>query len=439
MEFLASDALQGRGSGTLDELLAATYVASELERAGVEPAGSPSSPGASDLSAFLQPITVRMRKVTSPPQLSFTTGDRTENVIRGKDLFVSGMTVPAISGTLEHALDTSAAARKDAFVLSPEPGEPSEQQIRSEQESLRGEAAALLVPMPAALQKRLQSHSAQAPSLPAEIEGTAEAPARPTVIYLAAAALEQLRSLPDGTSLALKAETEEKLFHTRNVIGIIHGSDPKLSGQAILLSAHVDHLGIGQPVNGDEIYNGADDDASGVSAVLELARALARQPKPRRTVIFALFGSEEKGLWGSTYYREHPTVPLTDIIANLEFEMIARTDSAVPRDTLWLTGWDRSNLGPELARHGAHLVGDPHPEQHFFQRSDNYALAQKGVVAQTVSSYGLHGDYHKPSDELSKVDWDHLIASIESMVGPLLWLANSDFQPQWIAGRKPVE
>src|SRR6185437_4037988 len=132
------------------------------------------------------------------------------------------------------------------------------------------------------------------------------------------------------------------------------------------------------PVNGDAIYNGADDDASGVSAVLELARALARGPRPRRTVIFALFGSEEKGLWGSTYYREHPTVPLANIVANLAFEMIARPDATVAAGALWLTGWDRSNLGPELAQHGARLVADPHPEHHFFQRSDNYALAQRG-------------------------------------------------------------
>jgi hypothetical protein len=354
------------------------------------------------------------------------------------------MTAPEITGPLQQGhVDASAPIGRNVFVLGASAGELTQQQIRSQQDALAGKAAALLVLMPEQLHKRLQS-SAQLPSIDAEIQGAHEmdrpsdaAGERPTVIYLEPAALDQLRSLPDGTSILLRADTVKETIQTRNVIGMIRGEDARLSGQAILLSAHLDHLGIGTPVNGDDIYNGADDDASGVSAVLELARALARGPRSRRTIIFALFGSEEKGLWGSTYYREHPTVPLSNIIANLEFEMIPRADSAVARQNLWLTGWERSNLGPELASHGAQLVADPHPEQHFFQRSDNYALAQKGVVAQTISSYGLHGDYHRPSDELSKVDWDHLIDSIASMIGPVRWLANSDFQPQWKEGKKP--
>ena len=349
------------------------------------------------------------------------------------------MPAPEISGTLQHAVtETSVAAGKNRFVLSTLQGEVTQQQIQSELDGLAGKAAALLVPVPARIQRRAQSDPSQVPSLPPRIEGAKEEE-RPVVIYVEPAALGQLRSLPDGTSAHLVAQTTEQVVQTRNVIGVVRGSDPKLADQAILLSAHLDHLGVGTPVNGDAIYNGADDDASGVSAVLEFARALTREPRPRRTVIFALFGSEEKGLWGSTYYREHPTVPLANIVANLEFEMIARPDAAVSQDTLWLTGWDRSNLGQQLVDHGARLVADPHPEERFFQRSDNYALAQRGVVAQTVSSYGLHRDYHEPSDDLSQVNWDHLIHSIASMGGPLRWLANSDFLPQWREGGKPAE
>jgi Zn-dependent M28 family amino/carboxypeptidase len=99
----------------------------------------------------------------------------------------------------------------------------------------------------------------------------------------------------------------------------------------------LDHLGIGVPVNGDDIYNGADDDASGTTAVLEIARVLGRGQRPRRTVLFALFGSEEMGALGSTYFRDHPPVPLKEIAASLEFEMIGRPDPAVKDDTLWLT------------------------------------------------------------------------------------------------------
>ncbi len=224
---------------------------------------------------------------------------------------------------------------------------------------------------------------------------------------------------------------------TWNALGMLPGSDPAAGKEVVLLTAHLDHLGIGEAVNGDSIYNGADDDASGTTAVLELARALSQGPRPRRSILFVLFGSEELGAYGNRYFLEHPPVPLTQIVANLEFEMIGRPDPALPKKTLWLTGYERSNLGPELAKHGAAISADPHPDQHFFQRSDNYALAKKGIVAQTVSSFGLHKDYHQPSDEIAKIDFDFLTRSIESMIGPVRWLANSSWRPEWNAGGRP--
>jgi Zn-dependent M28 family amino/carboxypeptidase len=224
---------------------------------------------------------------------------------------------------------------------------------------------------------------------------------------------------------------------TTNVVGILRGRDPKLAKETILLSAHLDHLGIGREVNGDKIYNGADDDASGVTAVLELAAALAAGQRPKRTVVFALFGSEEIGGFGARYFQGHPPVPFESFVANLEFEMIGRPDAAVAAHTLWLTGYERSNLGPELAAHGARLVPDPHPEQNFFRRSDNYVLATRGIIAQTVSSYGLHADYHQPSDDLAHIDFAHMTEAIASMVGPVRWLVNTSFKPAWIKDGKP--
>ena len=229
----------------------------------------------------------------------------------------------------------------------------------------------------------------------------------------------------------------KKQWNTRNVIGKLEGRDEKLKDQVILLTAHMDHIGIGKPVNGDSIYNGADDDASGCVAVLQLARALAQKHAPKRTVLFVFFGSEETGGQGNQYFLQHPPVPLKNIIANLEFEMIGRPDAAVKPGELWLTGFERTNLGPELAKHGARLVADPHPQQHFFQRSDNYALAKQGIVAQTVSSFGLHSDYHRPSDDVAHLDFNHMEQAIHSMLGPVEWLANSDFKPEWVEGKKP--
>jgi len=223
---------------------------------------------------------------------------------------------------------------------------------------------------------------------------------------------------------------------TWNAIGILRGATAP--NEVILLTAHLDHLGIG-PANaaGDTNYNGADDDASGTTAVLALAHILATGPRPRRTIIFALFGSEELGGFGNRAFLARPPVPLKNIIANLEFEMIGRPDPAVPAGTLWFTGFERSNLGPELVKHGAHLVKDPHPTQRFFQRSDNYALAQQGIVAQTVSSFGLHKDYHQPSDELGTIDFTHMTHAIAAMVNPIRWLANSNWKPEWKPGGKP--
>lgn len=225
---------------------------------------------------------------------------------------------------------------------------------------------------------------------------------------------------------------------TWNAVAMLPGRDPALKAETVLLTAHLDHLGVAaQPANGDSIYNGADDDASGTTAVLNLARMLATGKAPRRTVVFALFGSEEMGGYGARGFLEHPPVPLTSIVANLEFEMIGRPDPAVPEGTLWLTGYERSDLGPTLAAHGAHLVNDPHPEQHFFQRSDNIQLARKGTIAQTVSSFGLHKDYHQVTDELKTIDFTHMVAAIQSMEGPVRWLADTTWKPSWKPGGKP--
>ena len=219
---------------------------------------------------------------------------------------------------------------------------------------------------------------------------------------------------------------------TYNVVGVIHGTDPDADRKALLLSAHYDHLGVRDGV----IYHGADDDASGTAAVLEFARILAAGPRPRRTVYFALFGCEEAGGLGAIYFRAHPPTKLTDLAANIEFEMIGNDDPKRP-GVLMLTGWERSNLGPILAAHGAQVGPDLYPEQNLFQRSDNYELALKGVVAQTISGWPVPPTYHDPSDTLEHIDFAFMDQAIASMVEPVRWLVNSDFKPEWNPGMKP--
>jgi len=241
--------------------------------------------------------------------------------------------------------------------------------------------------------------------------------------------------LPQHLQQRLSKFEDTPRKETWNAVAILRGSTAP--NEVVLLTAHLDHLGMGPAVKGDSNYNGADDDASGTTAVLTLAHILANGPRPRRTIVFALFGSEEIGGYGNHAFLQRPPMPISSIIANLEFEMIGRPDPAVPAGTLWLTGFDRSNLGPELAKHGAHLVNDPHPKEQFFRRSDNYALATQGIIAHTVSSFGLHKDYHQPSDELSTIDFTQMTNAIASMVNPIRWLADSTWKPQWNPGGRP--
>lgn len=223
---------------------------------------------------------------------------------------------------------------------------------------------------------------------------------------------------------------------TWNAIGKITGT--RREAEVILLSAHLDHVGVNPDEPGDDkIFNGADDDASGTVAVLELARVLAKGKKPRRTIYFVCFGSEELGGFGARYFVQNLPFPKEKLIANLAFEMIGRPDEKVKPGELWLTGYERSDLGSTLARRGARIVADPHPQENFFQRSDNYTLARQGIIAHTVSSYGLHRDYHKPSDEPAAIDLPHMTRSIASMIAPVRWLANSNFKPVWHPGKKP--
>ena len=222
-----------------------------------------------------------------------------------------------------------------------------------------------------------------------------------------------------------------------NVLGVIRGSDPALKDEYVLVDAHYDHLGIGRPVNGDSIYNGADDDASGVTAVLEIARQLHSGPPPKRTIVFAAMIGEEVGLLGTRWYIAHPAIPLERMAANLEIEMIGRPDSlAGGVGKAWLTGYERSTMGDELAANGIPIVPDKRLDQQFFQRSDNIAFAQRGIPAHTLSSFNLHTDYHEPSDDVAKVDFVHMAGVINAGAKAVRLLTDGP-APAWKPGGRP--
>ena len=245
----------------------------------------------------------------------------------------------------------------------------------------------------------------------------------------------RLGLLPPGTDPA--SIDPARLVRDRNVVGIVTGADPVLREEIIVIGAHYDHLGIGTPLNGDSIYNGADDDGSGTVAVLEIARALAGVRPPARSVLVLLTTAEEMGMLGTSRWVREPTVSLDRLVADLQIEMIGRPDSlAGGRGTGWLTGYERSTMGDLLREAGSPIVPDPRPEQGFFARSDNIVFARAGIPAHTLSSFGLHADYHRPSDEVERVDFVHMAALIDA-AEVMVWELARGPRPQWHPGGRP--
>jgi len=227
---------------------------------------------------------------------------------------------------------------------------------------------------------------------------------------------------------------ETRVEGERNVVGIIPGSDPDLASEAVVIGAHFDHVGVGQAVDGDSIYNGADDDGSGTVAILEIARSLVRDTPPRRTVVILLSTGEERGVVGTRWYLDHPVVPLERTVADFQIEMIGRPDSlAGGPGRGWLTGYERTTMGDQLAAAGSPIVPDPRPEQRFFFRSDNVPFAYAGIPAHTLSSFNLHGDYHRPSDEVERVDFDHMARLVDAALDAVRFLADGP-TPEWKEG-----
>jgi Zn-dependent M28 family amino/carboxypeptidase len=216
---------------------------------------------------------------------------------------------------------------------------------------------------------------------------------------------------------------------------------PELADEVIVVSAHFDHIGVDSDAEpaADAIHNGADDDASGTAAVLEIAAALAAGEPPARTVVFLLATGEEVGLLGTEAYLDAPAEPLERTVLNLNFEMIGRPDALVGGSgRLWLTGYELSNLGPALAEAGLAIAPDGRPEQNFFRRSDNYAFVRRGVVGQTLSTYDLHEDYHHPSDEANTLDYQHMEQCVRSAFQAVRLVASGALTPAWVEGADPA-
>ncbi len=428
--FLASDAMQGRGSGSLFEHVAAEYIGTQFMQFGLEPAGEANWEGK---PGYVQTVTTTRNTFADNPWVKF--GSTT--LEHGKDMLVQRVTGDKVTGTLQKLNfgdkpDPGAAV----FVRVPADGAPTNLN-QAFGAFLTAGASMVLVEETAQSRAGWANAATRKPSY--AVTGAAQKSTAIIVVSKDVAAT--LAGMANGTSIEFGGTlAAPQVLNTWNAIGKLTGSDPKFAAEVILLSSHLDHLGVRPTATGDDkIFNGADDDASGSVAVIEMARMLASGKRPKRTVYFTCFGSEESGGGGANFFVNNLPFAKENLVANLEFEMIGRPDEKVKPEELWLTGYDRSNLGPELAKRGAKLVMDPHPDQNFFQRSDNYTLARQGIIAHTVSSFGLHKDYHQASDELKTINFTHMTQAINSMVEPVIWLVNSDFKPAWNEGKNPKQ
>jgi hypothetical protein len=418
METLAGDALHGRKCGSPDENAAARYLADALARQHVE--------GALPGGGYLQEVRLSTPAYAAPPSLTLTGAGQSLSLAQGQEMIAQNPP-EAVDGEVVRVSDPNAPLDGVAgkVVLLDGLAAPRLYQAAA------AHAALVVVAAPEPMIQRWTAFAARPPG-PTQIEGAAPRPAQPPIVFVRPEIAERLAAF-DGGHAVLTAPRGQPLMRTSyNVLAVRRGRAPDADRQAVLLSAHYDHLG----VRGGEVFHGANDDASGASAVMEFARILGQGPARRRTVYFGLFGCEEEGELGAHHFQAQPPIALDGLVANLEFEMIGVDDPKRP-GFLMLTGWDRTDLGPTLQAHGARIGPDPYPEQNFFERSDNYQLALRGVVAQTISAWPAPPTYHAATDDLAHVDLDLMDRTIGSLVGPIEWLLDTGYRPAWLPGRRP--
>lgn len=248
-------------------------------------------------------------------------------------------------------------------------------------------------------------------------------------------------------SITVKVKSEH--LNTQNVVAVFEGSDPILKDEYVAVGAHYDHVGIGVPVNGDAIYNGADDDGSGTTALLAMAEALAKaRMRPKRSVLFVWHAGEEKGLWGSRYFTNFPTLPLAKVVTQLNIDMIGRSKkegNTNPRNNelsgpneIYVIGSKMmsTELGDLVASVNKQYLNltydyrydDPADPNRFFFRSDHYNYARKGIPIVFFFD-GEHEDYHRPGDSVDKIDF-HKMESVARTIYLTLWeVANRPTRP----------
>jgi Zn-dependent M28 family amino/carboxypeptidase len=258
-------------------------------------------------------------------------------------------------------------------------------------------------------------------------------------------------SVPLGFEVTIGKKTTHEVITSPNVVGIMPGTDPELKNEYIVYTAHLDHNGIGNPVDGDSIYNGMYDNAMGSSLLIETARAFANSPA-KRSMIFIALTAEERGLLGSDYYAHYPTVPSDAIIANINLDMPL---FLYPVADIIAFGSEHSSLegtvGEAIVAEGFVLTPDPMPEENLFRRSDQYSFVRRGVPAvylkpgftstdpsidgKAIENEHRKNHYHRPSDDLSRfIDWDSAVRFARANARIGYAVASEESRPAWNEG-----
>jgi len=421
VSFLASDLLEGRATPSRGLDLASEYIAAQFRRAGLEPMG--------DDGYFQTARFVTSRQSLEGAEFTVASGE-TEIRIGKSEMRVLSAGMADFAGAVPVKIDLEDA--------KPEDVEGKIVVVVTQ----RRDAIVSIARLKPAAALLAYSNAGKPPEASARLEDAERRPPFPVLrvhnhefFKLAKAA----RPGPMNVKLSLRLPPPVITpVNLRNVAGLLRGSDPAVADTYVLISAHYDHIGRKTSGEGDLIYNGANDDASGVAAVLEIASALAAsKPAPRRSILFITYFGEEEGLYGSRYYGRHPLVPLKNTVADLNLEQLGRTDgdSGTLAGTATMTGYGYSDVTTafELAgvATGLKIYAPKHDGEAYFARSDNQSLADQGVPAHTILTAFEFPDYHKPGDEWNKLDYPHLARVSRTVALTLMMIADDPQPPRW--------
>ena len=435
LRFLASDELLGRAMATPESLRVSAYLAGALESFGIDPGGGG--------GGYFHDVPLLVTRHARTPSAHLVLADgETLELRHGVDFTVDVVGNASATGELPVTLVRSTEDLPDepdaGRALVVDYSKRKGLGLLEERGWDRGEGFGLVV------RARTGSEGRPAGKPTRRVERAWLAGEdEPEVMTIRG---DPAAMLWDGEAraVALDLEVTREAFGERNVVGILPGvglpDQPELAREVVVLSAHFDHVGVlpgADPETSEEdvIRNGADDDASGTAVLLELAEALAAGPPPARTVVFLFCAAEEAGMWGTYYWAENPTVPLERVVANLNIEMLGRPDELLEGPGhAWLTGYERTNLGQRLEELGIVVHADPRPSLNLFQRSDNIVFVKEGIVGQTLSTGGDNPNYHKVTDEVDTMDFEHLTESARLALRIANALADGSVTPSWREG-----